>query len=104
MPQQFRVRERCLVGREEEDGGEDERGRSEIEHTLDNIDGNLGAERELDAPGDEVGAGEVGGTAEQRYSRKADYLRSQHVKHMRLGKETLRAGLRNSAQRMARTM
>ena len=61
---------------EEERAGEDDGGGAEVEHALDGVDGDLGADGELDALGDERGADDVGEAAEESDGGEADELRA----------------------------
>ena len=68
------------AGGDGEGGGEEDGGGAKIEHALDGVDGDLRGDGELDAFGDEVGAGEIGETAEEGYGGEADELRADEGK------------------------
>ncbi len=59
--------------------GEDDGGGGEVEGALDGVDGKLRGDGGLEAAGDEVGAAEVGETAEERDDGEADELGGQHL-------------------------
>ena len=64
-----------IGGGEEQGGGEDDGGGAEVEHALDGVDGDLRADGELDALGDESGTDDVGEAAEEGDGGEADELR-----------------------------
>ncbi len=65
------------IARDEEQGGrKDDGGCAEIEHALDGVDGELGADGKIDAAGDERGADDVCEAAEERDRGETDELRA----------------------------
>ena len=65
-----------VAGGEEQRAGEDDGGGAEVEHALDGVDGDLGADGKLHAPGDERRADDVGEAAEEGDGGEADELRA----------------------------
>ncbi len=64
---------------EENEAGEDEGDRADVEHALDGVDADLRGDGRGGAAGDEVGADEVGGAAEQGDAGESDDLAAEEA-------------------------